>query len=265
LARQQLAEQQRAEELARQQLAEQQRARQLVEQRAAEERARKATRQQAEQLAREQAVEAARQLARQQALDAPGSGAAQAVTATAAAAGPGSGLDGAGGRGGPGQGGGVLPGAVAGGGLGSRARDMLRGIDIGKAVPPAMLPAQETRHERRALAQAGRNDVPLRLYIDGVRQKIERNAVVGMNQLAEDVARSYPVVSIAIRSDGSVEDVTIVRSSGRPDLDDVVRRIVRLNARYAAFPPNVAARYDVVELRRVWNFAGVLRLLEEMR
>jgi TonB family protein len=63
-----------------------------------------------------------------------------------------------------------------------------------------------------------------------------------------------PVVSIAIRSDGSVEDVTILRSSGRPDIDELVRRIVRLNARYSAFPANVAANYDVIELRRVWTF-----------
>jgi hypothetical protein len=27
----------------------------------------------------------------------------------------------------------------------------------------------------------------------------------------------------------------------------------------------VAANYDVIELRRVWRFEGVLRLLEEMR
>jgi hypothetical protein len=44
-----------------------------------------------------------------------------------------------------------------------------------------------------------------------------------------------------------------------------VRRIVGMNARYSAFPPNVAARYDVIELRRIWTFAGVLRLMEEVR
>jgi hypothetical protein len=44
-----------------------------------------------------------------------------------------------------------------------------------------------------------------------------------------------------------------------------VRRIVRLNARYAAFPPNVAA-----QLRRDRNpphlaFSDTLKLLEEVR
>jgi len=40
---------------------------------------------------------------------------------------------------------------------------------------------------------------------------------------------------------------------------------VRLNARYAAFPPNVAANFDVIEIRRVWRFAEGLKLVEEMR
>ena len=77
--------------------------------------------------------------------------------------------------------------------------------------------------------------------------------------------RIDPVVSVAIRSDGSVEDVTIVRSSGQAETDNLVRRIVRLNARYSAFPPNIASRYDVIEIRRVWSFAETLRLLEELR
>jgi hypothetical protein len=65
-----------------------------------------------------------------------------------------------------------------------------------------------------------RRDVLLRLYIDSVRQKIERNAIVGENLLAEGLVRTLP---------------------------------------------NVAAHYGVIELRRVWRFAGVLKLMEEMR
>jgi TonB family protein len=172
---------------------------------------------------------------------------------------------GAGGQDGAGRGGAALPNGALGSDLASRAREMLRGIDIARPVPPAVRPAEAARSLRRALAEVARRDVPLRMYLESVRQKIERNAVVAQHQLAEDLVRTFPIVSIAIRSDGSIEDVTIVRSSGRADVDDVVRRTIRLNARYAAFPPNVAANYDVIELRRVWSFAGVLRLLEEMR
>jgi hypothetical protein len=167
---------------------------------------------------------------------------------------------------GAGRGNGTLPRGALGSDLASRAREMMRGIDILKPVPQAVRPAEDAaRALRRALAEAARHDIPLRMYIDSVRQKIERNAVLSDAQLSADVVRTDPIVSIAIRSDGSVDDVVILRSSGRADIDEFVRRIVRLNARYSAFPPNVAANYDVIELRRVWRFAGALRLLEEMR
>jgi hypothetical protein len=167
---------------------------------------------------------------------------------------------------GSGPGSGAAPRADLGGSVMVRAREALRGIDTGKPLPPALRPAEEAQRDlRRARADAASRDVPLRMYIDSVRQKIERNAIVGENLLAEGLVRTFPIVSVAIRSDGSIEDVTIVRSSGRADIDDIVRRTVGLNARYAAFPPNVAAHYDVIELRRVWRFAGVLKLIEEMR
>lgn len=78
-------------------------------------------------------------------------------------------------------------------------------------------------------------------------------------QVAGGPGRADPLVSVALRSDASVGDVTIVRLSGSAGLDEAVRRIVRLNARYAAFPPIVAARFDVIEIRRIWLFAGNLK------
>jgi hypothetical protein len=260
---QQLAEQRRAEESARQQLAEQQRALQLAEQRQTEERAQQAAaRQRAEELARQQAAEAdaARRLARQD--TAPGQASAEpGGDIVRADRGAGAGIDA-----GTGQGAGAGSRGLPGRDFGSRARELLRGIDIAKAVPPAIRAAEQAQQAvRRALADAARRDVPVRMYLDSVRQKIERNAVVSQIQLSSGAVHTDPVVSIAIRSDGSVDDVTILRSSGRPDIDDIVRRIVGMNARYSAFPPNVAARYDVIELRRIWTFAEVLRLMEEVR
>jgi hypothetical protein len=260
---QQLAEQRRAEESARQQLAEQQRAQQLAEQRQAEERAQQAAaRQRAEELARQQAAEAdaARRLARQD--TAPGQASAEpGGDIVRADRGAGAGIDA-----GTGQGAGAGSRGLPVRDFGSRARELLRGIDIAKAVPPAIRAAEQAQQAvRRALADAARRDVPVRMYLDSVRQKIERNAVVSQIQLSSGAVHTDPVVSIAIRSDGSIDDVTILRSSGRSDIDDIVRRIVGMNARYSAFPPNVAARYDVIELRRIWTFAGVLRLMEEVR
>jgi TonB family protein len=103
------------------------------------------------------------------------------------------------------------------------------------------------------------------MYVDSIRQKIERNGMLNRANLSAQRVRIDPLVSVTLRSDGSVDDVTILRSSGHPDTDEAVRRIVRLNARYSVFPPNVAAIYDVIEIRRVWSFADGLKLLEEVR
>ncbi len=69
---------------------------------------------------------------------------------------------------------------------------------------------------------------------------------------------------MAIRSDGSLEDVFIHRSSGVRELDEAMRRIARVNAPYSAFPPALARQYDVIEIRRVWYFEDTLRIMEEM-
>jgi len=118
---------------------------------------------------------------------------------------------------------------------------------------------------RRRVVDTLEHEVRLRLYVDSFRQKIERNAAQIRMQLAGGPGRADPLVSVALRSDGSIDEVTIVRSSGSLDTDEAVRRIVRLNARYAAFPPQVAARFDVIEIRRIWRFSETLKLLEEMR
>jgi TonB family protein len=151
---------------------------------------------------------------------------------------------------------------MPGSGLANRARDLVRGLDVLGGTPPA---APVRPGERRAVAQGAEREVPLRMYVESVRQKIERNGTLNGAQLGADRVRISPLVSLTLRSDGSVEDVTILRSSGRPDIDEAVRRVVRINARYSVFPPNVAANYDVIEIRRIWSFTEGLKLLEEMR
>jgi TonB family protein len=142
---------------------------------------------------------------------------------------------------------------------------MLRGLSIPNVDPPPAPPAASSQATRRALADGRERDVPLRLYVDSVRQKLERNAVLGGARFSAREVRIDPLVSLSLRSDGSIEDVAILRSSGRPDMDEAVLRFVRMNARYSAFPPNVAARFDVIEIRRIWAFADGLKLLEELR
>lgn len=263
-----LAQRKLAEEQARLQAAERQRAEDLAQRRLAEDRARQQAVEQArvdaERLARGAAEEAARQAAQrlqaQASGPAAGAGAGPAAGANAAAR-----TDGIGAGVGVGSGAGMQPGPGAMAGLpGNRARELLRGVTIPN-VDASGLPRDRPAGNRRVVADGGERDAPLRLYVDSVRQKLERNAVLGGARLSLRDVRIDPLVSVSLRSDGSIDEITIVRSSGRADMDDAVRRFVRLNARYAAFPPNVAANFDVIEIRRIWRFAEGLKLVEEMR
>jgi len=65
---------------------------------------------------------------------------------------------------------------------------------------------------------------------------------------------------VALRSDGAVESVTFVLSSGLPELDEAIRRVVYSQAPYAAFPPALAREFDVIEIRRTWYFDMAIRL-----
>ena len=73
-------------------------------------------------------------------------------------------------------------------------------------------------------------------------------------------AHTDPLVTVAIRSDGSVESVTFVLSSGVAEIDEAIRRIVQSQVPYQAFPPGLAREFDVIEIRRTWHFDMAVRL-----
>lgn len=156
---------------------------------------------------------------------------------------------------------------AAGGSLAARALAQARKTDNSAGLAPLPQPPMPAAEPARRRSVLGRidNDVGLMMYVESWRLKIERNGRLNYRQSLVDSAYTEPVVTVAVRSDGSVEEIIFHRSSGRPELDEAVRRIVRLNARYAAFPLELARRYDVIEIRRVWTFDGALRLLEETR
>jgi TonB family protein len=253
------AERKKAEALVRQKIVEQK----LVEQKAAEQKAaeQKAAEQKAaEQKAAEQRAaeqKAAEQRDRDQALAEAQASSKENSNRTTGDS-PGSGDAGTGNVG--------LPKDLFSSDLANRVRARTRGWDVLSGTPP--LPRRITsddKSRRRHYLGNFEKEVPLRLYVESWRQKIERNGSLNYSQRSKDKARGDPVVLVALRSDGSVEEITIIRSSGRADLDEAARRIIRVNAPYSAFPPNIAAKYDVIEIRRVWNFDETLHLLEESR
>jgi TonB family protein len=261
LALQKQIEQKQAEEIKKQEqaMAERQ-ALELAAQKQAEELARQKAAALERQQQEEQATRQASELAARQRADA-----AQRDNARMAAAGS-SGKGDTGGTSGLAGAANLSRGPHA-GNLASNALEQIEKADLMRGVPSlaAGTDQPEESSRRRSIFGSIDHDVALAMYIEGWRAKIERNGNLNYSQSSTDKARESPVVTVSIRSDGSVEDVIINRSSGRADLDEAVRRIVRVNARYSVFPDNLAQKYDVIEIRRVWNFDERIRIQEEVR
>ncbi len=108
----------------------------------------------------------------------------------------------------------------------------------------------------------GRTDpnTELVLYAEAWARKIELNMTVDRIRELARQPHGNPLVTVAIRSDGSVESVTFLLSSGVPDIDEAIRRIVESLLPYPAFQPALAREYDVIEIRRTWIIDSAVRL-----
>lgn len=128
------------------------------------------------------------------------------------------------------------------------------------ARPPAMLPYSLSTARRARLW--GRTDANVELvrYTEAWARKIQFNTPVDTVREVAKRPHTDPMVTVAIRSDGSVESVTFVLSSGVAEVDEAIRRIVQSHVPYQAFPPGLAREFDVVEVRRTWHFDTAIRL-----
>jgi len=92
-------------------------------------------------------------------------------------------------------------------------------------------------------------------YVEDWRSKVER---IG-NLNYPEAARRQKVygklqLTVNIRSDGSIENVEINKSSGQRILDAAAQRIVKLAAPYAPFPPDIRKETDILSITRTWTF-----------
>ena len=98
-------------------------------------------------------------------------------------------------------------------------------------------------------------------YAEAWSWKLQFN-YTAFEKVREAAKQTYndPMVTVAIRSDGSVESVSFVRSSGVPAIDEAIRQIIQSQTPYQPFPPGLARDYDVLEIRRTWHFDSAIRL-----
>jgi chemotaxis protein histidine kinase CheA len=123
----------------------------------------------------------------------------------------------------------------------------------------SLLPTVSSLRRGWLLGRADPN-TELVLYAEAMSRKIEMNMTFDMVREAVKQPHAQPIVTVAVRADGSVEKVTFVVSSGVAAIDEAIRKVVASQAPYSAFPPALARQYDVIEIRRTWTFDVAIRL-----
>lgn len=97
-------------------------------------------------------------------------------------------------------------------------------------------------------------------YVEDWRQKVERIGNLNYPDAAKGRLYGNLVLTVVIRSDGSLDKVELSRSSGQKVLDNAARRIVEMAAPYSPFPDSIRRDTDVVEITRTWSFTTSDRL-----
>ena len=92
-------------------------------------------------------------------------------------------------------------------------------------------------------------------YMDTWRNKVERIGRLNYPEAAKK-RKIYGslLLDVAINADGSVDDISLRRSSGSKILDDAAIRIVKLAAPFAPLPKNIRTDTDVLHILRTWIF-----------
>ncbi|MEK7207099.1 MAG: energy transducer TonB [Pseudomonadota bacterium] len=119
------------------------------------------------------------------------------------------------------------------------------------------------KRPRRMFLNARTQEYKYAAYMDAWRAKIER---VGNLNYPEEAKRrrltGNLVLDVALNGDGSINNISVRRSSGQKTLDDAAMRIVELAAPFAPFPPEIRADIDVLHITRTWKFNETLMTSE---
>jgi len=108
---------------------------------------------------------------------------------------------------------------------------------------------------RRKFLSASTREFNYAAYMEAWRAKVER---VGNLNYPDEARRNRLsgslVLDVALNADGSVNQITIRRSSGSKILDDAAVRIVELSSPFAPFPDHIKKETDILHITRTWQF-----------
>jgi protein TonB len=111
------------------------------------------------------------------------------------------------------------------------------------------------KRPRHKFLNARTQEYKFAAYMDAWRAKVE--SVGNLNYPSEAKRRHLTgnlLLDVALNADGSINEISIRRSSGQQILDDAAVRIVELAAPFAPFPSEIRADLDVLHITRTWKF-----------
>ncbi|MDH5514510.1 MAG: TonB family protein [Gammaproteobacteria bacterium] len=69
------------------------------------------------------------------------------------------------------------------------------------------------------------------------------------------------MMDVALNADGTVRNISILRTSGHKVIDDAAIRIVNMAAPFPPFPPDIGKDADILHITRTWEFSTSNRLM----
>ncbi len=107
---------------------------------------------------------------------------------------------------------------------------------------------------RRVTLTTNMKDYRYSQYLSDWRNKVERIGAMNYPEEARGKFFGSLVLSVALRPDGSVDRIIVVRSSGNKVLDEAAKRIVMMGSPFAPFPPDIRKETDYLDITRTWTF-----------
>lgn len=119
------------------------------------------------------------------------------------------------------------------------------------------------KRPRKAFVGSRAEEYRFAQYVEDWRLKVERIGNLNYPEDARGRVYGSLVLTVSIKSDGSLESVEVQRSSGHRVLDRAAERIVKMAAPYARFPANIKRDTDILVITRTWTFAPGDKLFGE--
>lgn len=92
-------------------------------------------------------------------------------------------------------------------------------------------------------------------YLVDWKNKVEKVGTLNFPDAARRLSsEGSPVLEVALRSDGSIAQIRVVRTSGDGSLDAAAIRILRLASPFEPFPRDLRDRYEILRFAYEWRF-----------